>query len=121
MTALFVLLLVSLAVALVAASLDSAMRGVRHELRSLKLTALSDAAVAEALAHLAQNPGFAGLGDHPYGGGFLGSRVLQVGSKRWRVEAWARHRGLVRRVRVDVLQTVDGFAISGWHRVETGF
>lgn len=118
-TALFVLLLVSLAVALVAAALDSAMRGVRHELRSLELTALTDAALAEALAHLAQSPVFAGQSDHPYGGGVLGSEVRQMGSKRWRVEAWARHRGLVRRVRVEVLETVDGFAISGWRRVGT--
>ena len=120
-TALFVLLLVSLAVALVAASLDSAMRGVRHELRSLELTALADAALAEALAHLAQDPGFSGLGDHPYGGGVLGSKVLQVGSKRWRVEAWARHRGLVRRVRVDVRRTVRGHAVTGWRRVGGAF
>jgi hypothetical protein len=108
-------------VALVAVSVDSAMRGVRHELRSLKLTALTDAALAEALAHLAQSPTFAGSGEHPFGGGVLGSQVLQVGSKRWRVESWARYRGLVRRVRVDVRQTVDGYAISGWRRVENRF
>lgn len=117
-TALFVLLLVSLAVALVAASMDSAMRGVRHELRSLKLTALTDAAVAEAMARLADSPGFTGQPAHPFGGGTLGSEVTKTGDTTWRIQAWARHGGITRTVRVDVRQTVRGYAISGWRRVD---
>lgn len=119
-TALFVLLLVSLAVALVAASLSSAMGGVRQELWDLRLTALTDAAVAEALAHLAHNPGFGGRPDHPYGGGALGSEVVSLGPKRWRVKAWASYRGRRRAVRVEVRQTVDGYLISGWRRLGGG-
>jgi len=114
-----VLLLVSLAVALVAASLQTAMRGVRHELRSIKLMALTDAALAEALARLAQSPGFTGQPDHPFGGGTLGSEVLQIGAERWQVRAWAHYGGLDRRVRVAVRHTVDGYAISGWRRNDT--
>jgi len=119
-TALFVLLLVSLAVALVAASLSSAMGGVRHELWELRLTALTDAAVAEALARLAHNPGFGGRPDHPYGGGALGSEVVSLGAKRWRVKAWASYRGHRRAVRVEVRRTVDGYVISGWRRLGGG-
>lgn len=116
-TALFVLLLVSLAVALVAASIDSAMRGVRHELRSLEVIALTDAAVAEAVGRLTINPAFGGQPDHPFGGGTLGSEVTQTGDRTWRIRAWARHGGITRTVQVEVQQTVDGYAITGWQRV----
>lgn len=118
-TALFVLLLVSLAVALVAASLQTALRGVRHELRSLRLMALTDASLSEAVARLADDGGFTGQPEHPFGGGTLRSEVIQIGAERWRVRAWAHYRGLDRGVQVTVRRTVSGYAISGWRRNDT--
>lgn len=119
--ALVVLLLVSMAVALVSTALASDLRGVRHELRSLRLTALTDAALAEALAELARDSGFEGSPEHPFGGGVLSSQVVPLGEDLWWVTAEASHGGLERRVRVEVRKTVDGYAISRWRRLGTGF
>lgn len=117
LSALFVLLLVSLALALVAASLDLGMRSVRHQARDLRLTALTDAALAEALAHLAGNERFEGLAEHPYGGGTVASEVVPMGTRRWRVIGRASWGEARRAVRVEVVATAEGLAVGGWRRV----
>jgi hypothetical protein len=116
--ALMVLLLVSLGLALVASALARGMRIVRQEAEGIQLAALSDAAVAETLARLDQDPSFRGVAEHTYGGGLLSSEVVDVGAKRWWVTAravYGRHR---RAVRVEVHQLDDGrVLVSGWREV----
>ena len=67
--ALMVLFLVSIALALLGGSLQLRMRLVREDAETVILTALSDAAVAEAVAHLAQDPNYPGESAHDFGHG----------------------------------------------------
>ena len=92
-TALFVLLLVSIALALVAGSLTLHLRLERDEAQSLRRTALADAALAEALAGLAGNAGYSGAGEHPFGGGAIASDVEPLGGGVYRIVASAHFAG----------------------------
>lgn len=115
--ALFVVLLLSLALALVAASLGRGMRNVRHQARDLHLTALTDAAVAAGLAHLAEDRSFRGFTNRPLDGGRISSRVEPRSSKSWVIEVAATWGGGRRRARVGVVETVNGFRVGGWRRL----
>lgn len=122
LNALFVLLLVALALALVAQALNLALGGVRQEMRGIRLAALTDAALAEAVAHLAADSAFTGLPEHELGGGTLASEVRRLGALSWRVEATARTGGITRSVRATVVavEEADGdrnYRISGWRVV----
>ena len=102
--ALLALLLLSVALALVAASLQLRMRLVIRESRSLNLTALSDAALAEALARLSENPSFRGAPKHAFGGGSLESEVHPLSTVRFEVTATAGYAGKERIVEADVVR-----------------
>jgi Tfp pilus assembly protein PilV len=102
--ALLALLLLSVALALVAASLQLRMRLVLRESRSLTLTALSDAALAEALARLSENPAFRGTPAHAFGAGTLTSEVHPLSGVRFEVKATAAYAGRERVVEADVLR-----------------
>jgi hypothetical protein len=117
LTSLFVLLLLSLVLALLAASLHLRLRMVHQESETLTLAALSDAALAEAVAHLAANSSFRGLDEHPYGGGALESRVEFLGPHRYRVTARATHAGRARAVEAQVLRAPGLLRIWQWRPV----
>ena len=107
-TALFVLLLVSIALALVAGSLALNLRLEREEAQSLRRTALADAALAEALAGLAADAGFPGADEHPFGGGAIGSSVEPLGGGSYRVLARASFAGLARAAEARVARSPLG-------------
>lgn len=118
LTALFVMLLVGLAMAIAAAALQLHMRTMRHEVRTVRLIALTDAAVAETLAELDADPAFPGLAAHDFGGGVVGSRVTSSSRTQREVTGWARYRGMVRVVRVQVSFEADGgMVIWGFQRL----
>jgi hypothetical protein len=117
LTAVFVLFLLSVVLALMAASLHLRLRLVRQETETLTLAALSDAALAEAVANLATNTSFRGQPEHPYGGGTLASRVEFVAPHRYRVTARAAYAGRGREVEADVLRTPGLIRVLRWRPV----
>lgn len=82
--AMAVLTLVALTVLAVSAEVFSRGAGVMLEERSVRLTALSDAAVAETLAHLAVDSAFPGIPERRIEGGSIASTVRPAGA--WEVE-----------------------------------
>ena len=100
---LIAILLLSIALALVAVSLQLRMGLVRREARSVTLTALSDAALAETLAWLSEDPYYGGLPERDFGGGRLRSEVRFLSPGRYEVVATAVYAGRVRTVEAQVL------------------
>lgn len=105
MTALLVLFLVSVALALVAASLHLRMRLARQEAETVNLVTLADGVLAETLAHLYVQPDFGGVAEHPLGRGKVRSQVTSAGPGRYVVVATAKYAGKERSARVDVVRT----------------
>jgi type II secretory pathway pseudopilin PulG len=117
-TALLVIFLLSIALALLAASLQLRMRLVREDAQTVILTALADAAVAEALANLAQRPDFQGSAPHDFGGGKIESRVSSRGRGLYDVVAKASYAGRTRSVEAEVLFRAPGMArVRRWRRL----
>ncbi len=102
--ALLALLLLSVALALVAASLQLRMRLVLRESRFLTLTTLSDAALAEALAHLSESASFRGLARHDFGDGTLKSEIRPISGVLFEVTATATYAGKARIVEATALR-----------------
>jgi hypothetical protein len=105
MTALLVLLLVSISLALLAASLHLRMRLMKQEAETVHLMALTDGILAETLANLYNQPDFAGVPEHPLGRGKVESQVTSVGLGRYTVMATAKYAGKERSARADVVRT----------------
>lgn len=101
---LLAILLLSIGLALVAASLQLRMRLVQREARSVTLTALSDAALAETLAELGENADFHGVPEHGLGPGRLRSEVRFLSPGRYEVVATAVYAGRERKVEAEVLR-----------------
>lgn len=117
LTALFVMTFLSIALALLAASLQIRMRLVRQESQTLELTALSDAALAETLYNLTYDRFFHGVEEHPLGGGRIASGVEFLAPGRYRVTATATHAGRRRTVQAEVVRTPQGARVVRWERV----
>ncbi len=107
-TALFVLLLLSIGLSLVAASLTLHLRLSRDEAQSLRRTALADAALAEALAGIAYDAGYPGAPDHAFGEGTIGSEVDALGGGRYLVRVHGAYAGRIRAARAEVLRSPSG-------------
>jgi hypothetical protein len=73
--ALVALIVVVASVLLVASLIDERRIPTNYEYRSLVLTALADAALAESLAQLSQDPNFIGIDERSFGGGEITSTV----------------------------------------------
>ena len=80
------------------------MRLVLRESRSLTLTALSDAALADALARLSEDAAFRGAQERPFGGGSVESEVSPLSAVRFEVTATAVYAGKQRVVEADVVR-----------------
>lgn len=104
MTAVVVILLLSIALGLLGASLQLRMRLVRQDGVHVVLSALSDAAVAEAVAHLAESAYYSGAPEHEFGGGRIASQVRPMGPTLFAVTATAEYAGGKRIVEVEVLR-----------------
>lgn len=117
LTALVVLLLVSLALALLAAALETRLRLVRQETTALQLGALADAALAEALYGITHDAHFAGHPEHPFGPGSLASEVTPLGVGRYRVVARGSFGGQARRVEAEVQRTPQGARVMRWAKL----
>jgi hypothetical protein len=117
LAALLVLLLVSLASALVMASLELRMRVVQQEARRVHLSALSDAAIAETVAELSRNRGYPGIPRRSFDDGWLESSVVDLGTGRRQVTARAGYGGWTETVQVEARFTPTSARILGWRRL----
>lgn len=113
----FVVFLLGMALALIGLSLTLRMRLAQHEALAVTLTALSDAALAEALAGLAADAATGGVGEHAFGRGTIGSQVERVTPIHYRVTAFARFAGRSRTVLADVLRDTQGTRVVHWQRL----
>jgi type II secretory pathway pseudopilin PulG len=118
LTALVVITLVSLSLGLLAASLQLRMQLTREDAESVILSALSDAAVAEAVANLALSPDYPGAPAHEFGGGKIASRVTPVSPGIFDVVATATLRSRKRIVEAEVFR-LPGKAprVRRWRRL----
>lgn len=115
--ALMVLFLVSVSLALLAASLQIRLRLERENGETVILSALSDAALAETLAHLSEEEMFAGVPEHDFGKGRIGSEVESLGINRSRVLAKALYRDRRRVVEAEVIRAPGMARVVRWRRV----
>ncbi|MEA2564456.1 MAG: hypothetical protein QOH06_5960 [Acidobacteriota bacterium] len=114
---LLAILLLSIGLALVAASLQLRMRLVRREAQSVTLTALSDAAMAETLAELGEDASYHGAPEHGLGPGRLRSEVRFLSPGRYEVVATAIYAGRERTVEAEVLRPAgDAPRVLRWKR-----
>ncbi len=115
-TTLLAVFLLSVALALVGASLQLRMRLVQDEARDLRLRALSDAALAETLARLAESAYFDGVEERPFGGGAIRSEVRFLAPGRFEVVATAAYSWEERTVRAEVLRYPGHARVARWER-----
>lgn len=121
LTAVLTLFLVSVALALLAASLQLRMRLVQGEVETIQLVALADAALAEALAGVHADPLFPGAQEHPLGRGTVTSQVTHLGFGRYDVVATGTYAGRKRSVFAEVVRWAgstdaldgDGVIVTG--------
>ncbi|MFL6200485.1 MAG: hypothetical protein ACJ76J_15010 [Thermoanaerobaculia bacterium] len=114
---LMAILLLSIGLALVAASLQLRMGLVRREARSVTLTALSDAALAETVAEISADAYFPGVPEHGLGPGRLRSEVRFLSPGRYEVVATAIYAGRERTVEAEVLRPIGAAArVVRWQR-----
>ena len=116
--ALAALTLIAITIGAVTAELQSRGAGVVLEERAVRVTALSDAAMAETLAELAASGvGFPGVTERPFEGGAISSTVRPLGA--WEVEVTAVgrrddwHAVVTARVWVK-----DGARVLWWQRTQ---
>lgn len=110
---LLAIFLVAVALAMISMSLLVRMRAVREESQGIVLAALSDAALAEALAHLAADADSTGVAQHPFGSGRIGSQVTALGGGSYRIVATARLGVRVRAVQAETVRT-SGVQVTSW-------
>ncbi len=119
--ALLALLLLSVALALVAASLQLRMGLIQREARTVTLIALSDAALAETLANLTYDADYGGVPDKDFGGGRIGTDVRRFSAVSFAVTASATYARRKRVVEADVARPVGKTArVIRWRVVREG-
>ncbi|HEX4960695.1 MAG TPA: hypothetical protein VF173_07635 [Thermoanaerobaculia bacterium] len=115
--ALAVLVLLSIALGLLAASLQLRMRLVREDAQTVILTALADAAVAEAVASLLRDPSFSGAPAHDFGHGKIASQVTAIGPGLYDVVATATYGNRTRSVEAEVFRAPGVARVRRWRRL----
>jgi hypothetical protein len=117
LTALLVIFLLSLALGLLAASLQLRLRLVREDGENVVLSALSDAAVAEAVANLALSADFPGSPEHAFGAGKIASRVAPSSPGIFEVIATATFASRKRTVEAEVFRAPGTARVRRWRRL----
>lgn len=116
--ALATLTLIAITIAAVTADLQARGAGVVIEERSVRLTALSDAAMAETLAELSvQGSGFGGIPERRVEGGAMSSRVRPIGEWEAEVVAVGSRDGWVSTIRARVFLE-GGTRVLWWQRTQ---
>lgn len=118
--ALLVLFLVAVSLALLAGSLQLRMRLVREDAESVILSGLSDAAVDEAVAGIAQDISYPGAPKHDFGNGTIASKVESAGPGLYNVMATAVYAGRQRVVEAEVFRSAGEVYVRHWRRLPGG-
>ncbi len=116
--ALVALAIVGFMVAVVAAGIQPRITSHNHLERTVRLTALTDAAMATTLAELAVDRHDSGFSERTLGQGAISSSVEQIGLHEVEIVAEARARGW----RAVVIARVDvehGPRVTRWHRYQS--
>ncbi len=111
--ALVVVVVMMTALGLLASSMRLRMQEVQRELRTVSLIALTDAAMAETLAWLADDDRFDGVQEHPFGEGLISSEVRPLGPRSVEILARASYGGKRRALRAEVQLTRSGPLVLG--------
>ena len=117
LTATLVIFLLSIALGLLAESLQLRLRLVREDGESVILSALADAAVAEAVANLAQSASYSGSPEHEFGGGEISSQATSMGPGLFEVTATATYRNRKRMVEAEVFRASGTARVRRWRRL----
>ncbi len=117
LTALLVIFLLSIALSLLAASLQLRMRIVREDAETVILSGLSDAAVAEAVANLAASAYYSGSPEHTFGDGKIASTVEPESPGLFNVVATATYAGRKRAVQVEIFRAPGVAHVRRWRRL----
>lgn len=116
--ALATLTLIAITIAAVTADLQARGAGVVIEERSVRLSALSDAAMAETLAELSvQGSGFGGIPERRVEGGAMSSSVRPIGEWEAEVVAVGSRDGWVSTIRARVFLE-GGTRVLWWQRTQ---
>ncbi|MFL6196316.1 MAG: hypothetical protein ACJ75H_19195 [Thermoanaerobaculia bacterium] len=117
--ALLVIFLVSVSLALLAASLQIRLRLEAENGETVILSGLSDGALAETLANLAEDRFYTGLPEHDFGKGRISSTVesLDAESRLFSVRATATYRQRRRVVEARVVRGIGSARVVRWRRV----
>ncbi len=114
LTVALVLFLLMAGLALVDGALLARARATRDESRRVELQALSDAAMAEALAGLALDRHHRGARAHSFARGAISSRIEPAGTDRFRVEALAELGASRQTIVADVFLFLGRPAVVAW-------
>jgi type II secretory pathway pseudopilin PulG len=120
LTTLVVLFLLGIALALIGGSLAQRLKLARRDAQTVVLSALTDAALAEALSHLAINPYALGEPEHDFGAGAIESRIASLGGTTYRIEATATYAGRHRTVEAQVNRSPSEVRVQSWRRLPEG-
>ena len=115
-----VMVLVATAATLLAAHFGFRARLVSQEARRIHLVALTDAAVAESMAHLSDSSSFGGVPQREFGGGTIASEIESLPQNRRAILTTAKYRGWTRRVRVQVWLKNGSLEMESWTPLPPG-
>lgn len=118
--AILVLLIVSSALAVIAASIQLDLLHHRRQERLVRLTASTDAGMAETLAELQADASFPGFEPYEYNGALVETTVQTIGSKLVRIIVSALSEGEERFVEAQVLMEKEGPKVLNWRRLPPG-
>jgi hypothetical protein len=111
---LFLLVLATTAGLLLSVALTVDLREQKEDARRMRLGALADSALEEALAALSSNPDAGGYAVHEFGGGTLESRIVTLPDGRKEATARATYAGLERSVVAEIVFAAEGPRILTW-------
>ena len=114
---LFLLVMATTAGLLISVALTVDLRAQREESRRIRLGALVDSALEEALAALSANPDAGGYAEHEFGGGSIASRIETLPDGRKQATARAIYAGLERSVVAEI--ALEGPRILTWQPSRT--
>jgi type II secretory pathway pseudopilin PulG len=120
LTTLVVLFLLGIALALIGGTLAQRLKLARRDAQTVVLSALTDAALAEALSHLAVNPYALGEPEHDFGAGAIESRITPLGGNTYRIEATASYAGRHRTVEAQATRSPSEVRVLHWVRQPEG-
>jgi hypothetical protein len=111
---LFLLVLATTAGLLLSVALTVDLREQKEDARRMRLGALADSALEEALAALSSNPDAGGYAVHEFGGGTLESRIVTLPDGLKQATARATYAGLERSVVAEIAMVAGEPRILTW-------